>query len=224
MMKKLFVVLAVMALVSLVAAGAAMAGIANSKHNLSNSATPAGRNYVATNTDEICVFCHTPHGAAAGWKPIWNRTVDNTTAFTTYGTTLAGTVTGTPSERTRLCFSCHDGVTALNALNNPPNAAGGAVTMAGNNTISGNAVVSFDLSDDHPIGIVYNNGTASLRTLTAAAGAVVKITALNTPTGTTGTSVVECSSCHEPHSENPAFLPLAGGNTASQLCLTCHIK
>ena len=43
------------------------AGIANTKHNLSPSSA-AGNNKVAAagGTDEICVFCHTPHGATPG--------------------------------------------------------------------------------------------------------------------------------------------------------------
>lgn len=217
-MKKFYVVLAVAAIITLVAAGAALAGIANSKHNLSNSTTGIH----VSNTDEICVFCHTPHGALAGWNPIWNRAVDNTTAFTTYGTTVAGTSVSTVSARTRLCLSCHDGVFSLIALNNPPNTQP-TLTMV-NNVVTGNAVVNYDLRDDHPIGVVYTNAVASLRTLTVSAGAIVKITAVNVPNGTSGTSVVECASCHEPHADTPAFLPLAGGNTASQLCVTCHMK
>lgn len=35
---------------------------------------------------------------------------------------------------------------------------------------------------------------------------------------------VECGTCHDPHSGNPTFLRLSGGNTGSQVCLTCHAK
>ena len=35
---------------------------------------------------------------------------------------------------------------------------------------------------------------------------------------------VECGTCHDPHSANPTFLRLPGGNTGSQVCLTCHAK
>ena len=35
---------------------------------------------------------------------------------------------------------------------------------------------------------------------------------------------VECATCHDPHSTNPTFLRLPGGNTRSQICLTCHNK
>jgi len=35
---------------------------------------------------------------------------------------------------------------------------------------------------------------------------------------------VECGTCHDPHSGNPTFLRLSGGNQGSQVCLTCHAK
>jgi predicted CXXCH cytochrome family protein len=35
---------------------------------------------------------------------------------------------------------------------------------------------------------------------------------------------VECATCHDPHSTNPTFLRLPGGNERSQICLTCHNK
>ena len=39
-----------------------------------------------------------------------------------------------------------------------------------------------------------------------------------------GEPMVECGTCHDPHSSNPTFLRLPGGNTGSQVCLTCHAK
>lgn len=35
---------------------------------------------------------------------------------------------------------------------------------------------------------------------------------------------IECATCHDPHSLNPTFLRLPGGNSRSQICLTCHNK
>ena len=101
-MKRIFAVMAVLAAVALIGAGIAMAGISNTKHNLSNSATPT-RTFYSTSTNEICVFCHTPHNAS-GTQPLWNRTVNNL-GFTVYGTTLAGTTaSATVSSGTLLCF------------------------------------------------------------------------------------------------------------------------
>jgi predicted CXXCH cytochrome family protein len=39
-----------------------------------------------------------------------------------------------------------------------------------------------------------------------------------------GEPMVECGTCHDPHSSNVTFLRLPGGNTGSQVCLTCHAK
>jgi predicted CXXCH cytochrome family protein len=41
---------------------------------------------------------------------------------------------------------------------------------------------------------------------------------------TTAQPYVECATCHDPHSANATFLRLPGGNTGSQVCLTCHAK
>ena len=39
-----------------------------------------------------------------------------------------------------------------------------------------------------------------------------------------GEPMVECGTCHDPHSSNVTFLRLPGGNVGSQVCLTCHAK
>lgn len=39
-----------------------------------------------------------------------------------------------------------------------------------------------------------------------------------------GEPMVECGTCHDPHSSNVTFLRLPGGNEGSQVCLTCHAK
>jgi predicted CXXCH cytochrome family protein len=39
-----------------------------------------------------------------------------------------------------------------------------------------------------------------------------------------GEPMVECGTCHDPHSNNTTFLRLPGANTGSQVCLTCHAK
>src|SRR3990170_1656749 len=61
--------------------------IANSPHDLSSG--------VATNADknEVCVYCHTPHGAAStADTPLWNKVVPTTT-FTLYdSTTIDGEI------------------------------------------------------------------------------------------------------------------------------------
>ena len=68
--------------------------------------------------DEVCVFCHTPHGASTnvpgtGTGPLWNRSNSNYT-YTMYSSaTLSATVSAAPTGSSAMCMSCHDGVTSI---------------------------------------------------------------------------------------------------------------
>ena len=155
-------------------------GIAATKHNL--RADGAGVNkFTATGDTEICVFCHTPHGAdTAAAVPLWNRVLPAATSFTTYDqlktSTLDGKVMAVGSV-SLACLSCHDGATAMSTVINAPgsgnyNPAGfamagtwaggsqsaGQLTGAANNGIS---LIGKDLKNDHPIGIQYAGGGIS---------------------------------------------------------------
>ena len=53
----------------------AQAQIAGTKHNLGTSPGGATGANKCSGTAEICVFCHTPHGAdTSAAVPLWNRT------------------------------------------------------------------------------------------------------------------------------------------------------
>lgn len=172
--------------------------ITNTKHNLSSidpsqllssgvlprpgsareaEAAPGG-------TTEICVFCHTPHGASAtggAFKaPIWNRNLDYqaTANYQLYDQVWSFSFEGTlndaagrkPTGYSRLCLSCHDGTVALGNLLNAPGSGGyqGRVTMTGNlgpgSTIppgSGDLTgdtrrLGLDLRNDHPISFKFD--------------------------------------------------------------------
>ena len=68
--------IAMSCLVLALGSGTASAGIATTKHNLGSTGT--GTNTIDT-TGDICVFCHTPHGADASNPssnpPLWNRII-----------------------------------------------------------------------------------------------------------------------------------------------------
>lgn len=103
------------------------------KHNLSSSGL--GTTHSATE-GEICVFCHTPHGATPTGStfdaPIWNRNLDyqSTTGYVLYDQTWSFSFEGTlndpnkPTGYSRLCLSCHDGVIAIGAAINKPGSGG----------------------------------------------------------------------------------------------------
>lgn len=168
------------AAVALLAAGTlavvapAQAGIADTKHNLGSSGTGVNKLNVIAGSTEICVFCHTPHGADTNATvPLWNKKLTPGAAYLTYNSlgtsSLDGNVLGVGSV-SLACLSCHDGTQALNVMINAPGSdgyvSGGAEfgTMSGANQV-GNKLKStvvtnldLDLKNDHPVGIQYGGG------------------------------------------------------------------
>jgi hypothetical protein len=184
-MKKQFVKSAIATAVmgvALVAAGSAVAGIANTKHNLGSAGN--GPNKVSE-TGEICVFCHTPHGGDTGAPvPLWNKQL-TTATFTTYdqlGTSTLDAAITTIGSVTLACLTCHDGTQALDNIRNAPgsggfDATGGGVnglawTWAAGGTLDANGrmqnsvdtggtnifAIGTDLKNDHPVSVQYAGG------------------------------------------------------------------
>ena len=152
--------------------GAAMAGIFTTRHNLSSS----GSFNKFDGTAEICVFCHTPHGAnSAITAPLWNRNL-STAAYASYaslGTSSLDGQTIATGSVSIACLSCHDGSQAMNIMVNTPG-SGTTGTLAGNWSGSGQfgvgtlastfTYIGTDLTNDHPIGIQYAGGGIALNT------------------------------------------------------------
>lgn len=134
--------------------GPASAGIADTKHNLGSGAGPAGRNQVS-DTAEICVFCHTPHGGATGAPvPLWNKRLGVGGApagggsYTTYDTLQTPSLDGTVAQVgsvSMACLSCHDGTQAMDNVINAPG-SGGVVANGGDGTNNGNDGRAFSWS------------------------------------------------------------------------------
>ncbi|HEY3327121.1 MAG TPA: cytochrome c3 family protein [Novimethylophilus sp.] len=161
----------------------ALAGISTTKHNLSTGGT--GSNHLTAGTAEICVFCHTPHGANTSVKaPLWNKALPPS-VYTTYSSATSSTIDGTVSLATSVslaCLSCHDGTQAMDNMINAPgsggyNAAGARLagaTWTANVGASGQmpgttvAMLSTDLTNDHPVAIQFCGGG-----LTGGGGSVV---------------------------------------------------
>jgi len=102
-------------------------GVSNTRHNLSmaGGTNPSGfiMNGRRNDYGEVCVYCHTPHGAntqaAVASAPLWNRTYSAAT-YTTYSSaTLTGSVSG-PGVASLVCLSCHDGTVAVDSIINMP--------------------------------------------------------------------------------------------------------
>ncbi len=183
--------------------------IKNTVHNLSVSGPGT---IVAESETEICVFCHTPHNARPV-APLWNRE-DPGTIYTLYNSSTIEASPGQPDGSSILCLSCHDGTIALGSVISRPQdiaMSGGVTTMPPGNTNLGT-----DLSDDHPISIIYD------QTLTAADPELVDPSTLHGPVYLEN-SKVQCTSCHDPHKDIYGKF-LVATNQNSDLCLYCHQK
>ncbi len=105
--------------------GLRIGGIANTRHNL----TMSYNNNAAIMDDfrndyyEICVYCHTPHGAnSTAAAPLWNRTVTKRT-YTLYNDERQSPLdlkVSQPGPNSLTCLSCHDGATAIDSVINMP--------------------------------------------------------------------------------------------------------
>src|SRR6185369_7176703 len=82
----------------------ASAQIANSKHNLGSTGTGVNK---FSGTAEICVFCHTPHGAdTSASVPLWNRTLPTPASFTTYDSLGTSTLDGKVAPVGSVSIAC----------------------------------------------------------------------------------------------------------------------
>lgn len=178
--------------------------IVNTPHNLNN--------YPGVNIpgNQVCLPCHTPHNALLSGEQnvLWNH-AETAQTFAMYSSAA-----GQPEGPSKMCLSCHDGVTALD--NYGGNGGTGIV-------MTGRAALGTDLSNDHPIGIEYPVSSPSdfRAPSTFAAGigggAGVRLASIS------GVERVECSSCHNVHNNglgNFLRVPVQ----ESYLCLQCHIK
>jgi hypothetical protein len=118
-------------------------------HNLGTSNPIAGSNIAAgiNSTSEVCVFCHTPHGAntsAPGAAPLWNRALPVTTGYTMYSAPNFDGVSaqGAPVGVSLACLSCHDGTVGLDALINGPGSGNFRPTNLGTPAAPGDTTLS----------------------------------------------------------------------------------
>jgi hypothetical protein len=100
--------------------------IINTRHNLTQSFLGGNKVWMDGSRNDygqVCVYCHTPHGANTLINaPLWNRTQRSTT-YTTYdqlGTATAVQPYSQPGTASLTCLSCHDGQTAVDSIINMP--------------------------------------------------------------------------------------------------------
>lgn len=193
-------------LVAVLAATAFGGGIVGTGHDFSSEVWSEGR---------ICLPCHISHDAQTdddgSTLVLWNHSVTNET-FTMYSgfvlERLDRDQDGQPGGSSKLCLSCHDGATAVDAFGGGPESP---------STYATDTSLGTDLRDDHPIGIQYPpDGLSGFKP--RANLSPVKLVSWGGRTDR-----VECTSCHEPHSDDFGMF-LRMDNTGSALCLQCHDK
>jgi hypothetical protein len=215
--------------------------VASTKHNLSVAGPGT---VVSTDQNQVCVFCHTPHGATnLPGAPLWNRDL-STQTYTTYTSSsldaeiIAGQLEQ-PAGASKLCLSCHDGSMAIGMVN----VAGGEVDV--NIPMSGVGIggempagaglqtgftrnLGTDLTNDHPISLTFDTNLANVDGELRDPASTPEV-GLRSPgvkpqfpleaTGPAGAPQLQCVSCHDPHLADGADGPnkFLRGNRLQQL-------
>lgn len=101
--------------------------IGNTRHNLTMSYLPAiaGGGAIMDNARnnyfEICVYCHTPHGANRQVNaPLWNRTINQSSYLIYDKPRTLNRPIGQPGPNSLTCLSCHDGTISIDSIINMP--------------------------------------------------------------------------------------------------------
>ncbi len=160
-----------------------------------------------------CVACHTPHFSLTD-GPLWNH-MTTAESFVLYTSATLDSTQGQPAGPSKLCLSCHDGITAVTAYGGHP---------LGENEYYVSRPLGTDLGDDHPISFTYDTSLAVLdgelhdpSTAPSGFGGTIQNDLLMN-------DYLECTSCHDVHNTVSAGNDFLLRKSTSALCLTCHNK
>jgi predicted CXXCH cytochrome family protein len=234
---------------ALAAAALALAGAAHAQridmrstpHNLAR-----GESIEVKDARQICVFCHTPTDAdlTDAARPLWQPSAPEGQAFLMFDDIGQSGQLGNQSvgSQSIACLSCHDSSQAFGVAGGSqdhPFAVPyrGALTpearqhareearRAGRLIHQGQHVrnneefreASRGIVDSRPVWWVSKTGPTAQR------GRLdVPLFVRMDEEDNTEVPFVECASCHDPHTVRPLFLRT--DTTASDLCMTCHVK
>lgn len=200
----------------------------------------------AKDASEICVFCHTPFTSTGQLPaaPKWQRSVGNNHSYTMYddiGRLQYGDKPAVGSQSIA-CLSCHDSNQAFQATHSASDHPygvpyrgflknrGGQTANAlkddddGEGKIKAKRLVALDDFREARQGTV-DNRTVWWVSSTDSGGPRTRSDLplyARREGGDQEVPYIECTSCHNPHSNNPLFLRVE--NRGSNLCLTCHAK
>lgn len=197
-------------------------------------------------SSEVCVFCHTPNvsGTPPQKPPLWQSSIGTTPVFTIYDDIgRLGQGKASVGSQSIACLSCHDANQAR-AISKTSDDHPFGVPYRGafkgqsqafsqqrptgfeteNPSIWASKLVALDDFRDVSQGIVENNTVWWVSMTGTARRTRNDLPLYRRVEAGSGREVpyIECSSCHDPHSNNDLFLRVP--NEGSRLCLTCHIK
>jgi predicted CXXCH cytochrome family protein len=198
---------------------------------------------------EVCVFCHTPNvsGTPPQKPPLWQKSAGTTHEFVIYDDIgRLGLGKDSVGSQSIACLSCHDSVQAISVSKTSSDHPfgvpyRGATKNKAQSTTSTSRGSMFDgLASAREAKLLVNledfrdvsQGVVEGRSVfwVSKSGITARRTRNDLPlyprksedSGGESMPHIECSSCHDPHSENETFLRVPP--EGSQLCLTCHIK
>ena len=179
-------------------------------HNLG----PGSKSPITGSRTDSCSYCHAPHSATN--VGLWNQKL-TTQTYTMYKSNTEKNTGIQPklASASNMCLSCHDGTVAVGDT-----VAYGKVTTVG--VMNDADIFKSQMQTQHPFSLAppLKDNVHLVSTL-----------ASNGKTGDTTGAVklingsVECTSCHNPHSQAKDTVSqnfLVKDSSGGQLCLSCH--
>lgn len=236
-------------------------GIYQSIHDLNNGPDGSGVSFSVTGfvpdpEKRLCAYCHTPHHAiafadlaanGADTLPLWSHAVSNvnyspymSASFTQKGgQTMAADPLAGPS---RLCMSCHDGITAVDSYYGLPNS--NIMRPLAAPPYTDMPVISNIGNKSHPIGFAMTDVIPGYPGAMNQDNNILPLTnnsTFFTGSGNAGPTIISrlafgalmtCSTCHDVHNSLNKISYQAGAQnylilapqtqTNSYLCFSCH--
>lgn len=222
-------------------AGLAFADIRTTPHSLVYKSVKA-------DGSDVCVFCHTPtmSGTPSNKAPLWQNSIGISAEFTIYDDIgRLGVGKASVGSQSIACLSCHDAnqARAVSKISgdHPFGVPYSGATKGRLPALSKAPRKDFFDPDNPSIRALNlvaledfrdaSQATIENRTVwwVSSSGITSRRTRNDLPLYIRGDRVgindapfIECSSCHDPHSNTTNFLRVS--NEGSRLCLTCHVK
>lgn len=182
------------------AASAYADSVVNSKHDFSGlGVTPCG-------------YCHTVHSGLGGTgmlNPGFGTFPSITKVYSSATRVYKADIVSLNSSDAPLCLACHD----QNTIAANPNLSV-AKDRLDARTDFPRAYINTDLSNDHPVGFVFNPALSPTK---------IKSPIKAHVTFGPSRNQMWCSSCHNVHNNQYGSF-LVASNNGSALCMDCHIK